>query len=236
MGLNTDLINTFSRTALLLPNNVDGSYDIEASPEPFRQNITTTDIVITKGYHEYDSWRVDLINIFADKTAYEALGLAIVSTFLSNEEKSTTIKILNPLSEIIEIEIIAVRRKILSAEFVPVKFSYFPDVPNKHPWDKDIDSYDLPTTKLTRLSGSLLSESDWLSRNKLVGFGNSQGMLRMAQLLLDISRPTFRRCEIALECNAGNQGVSPASAEVRLWLPGGDAPLEMFPRTHLRET
>jgi len=31
-----------------------------------------------------------------------------------------------------------------------------------------------------------------------------------------------RTLEIPLECEAGFRGVAPASAEVRLWLPGGD--------------
>jgi hypothetical protein len=54
----------------------------------------------------------------------------------------------------------------------------------------------------------------------LIGFGTDRGTARIAELLLNAGLEDSPQDEYQLESEAGNRGVSPASAELSLWLPG----------------
>jgi hypothetical protein len=60
-------------------------------------------------------------------------------------------------------------------------------------------------------------------RDTVFGFGSLAGTVRLAELMLDASRPDSAENEIDLEGDAGFRGVAPASAELKLILPGSVA-------------
>ena len=56
-----------------------------------------------------------------------------------------------------------------------------------------------------------------------MGFGSDEKNVRVAELLLNISRLDNTTDEYELESEMGFRGVGFGSAEVRLWLPGSVA-------------
>ena len=113
-------------------------------------------------------------------------------------------------------------------ELRPTSFCYAMSSVSRHPWTESAPTpEELPWFKLTNLADDVLTDAQRAERDCLHGFGSLHGSARFARLLLDLSRPSNKALEVALECEAGFRGVAHASAEVRLWLPGAlywDAP------------
>ena len=57
----------------------------------------------------------------------------------------------------------------------------------------------------------VVSEADWASRDTVLGFGNDDANIRLADLLLSLGYSDQR--EIVLEGEGGNRGVGINSAE-----------------------
>jgi hypothetical protein len=64
------------------------------------------------------------------------------------------------------------------------------------------------------------TEEDWENRDTVIGFGNDEGSVRLAELLLNASTPQNQVDQYDLEGEAGFRGVGELSAGVTLFLPG----------------
>jgi len=155
---------------------------------------------------------------------FAALGLAIVGVMLLRRE-SVTVHLTSSHSEIRSLSILQPPDldHRTGLEVHPTRFHYSMSEIAKHPWTAYPPAPDeLPWFKLTNAEDFVVTDEHWATRDRLHGFGSALGSARFARLLLDLSRPANGTFEVALECEAGFRGVAPASAEVRLWLPGGD--------------
>jgi hypothetical protein len=61
-----------------------------------------------------------------------------------------------------------------------------------------------------------------VGRDTVRVWASSPGILRLAELLLNAGCSWNQVREYALEGDAGYRGVAPMSAELRIFLPGGD--------------
>lgn len=183
--------------------------------------VSCHDLVVRRGFHDYDTWRVDYPQWSGAPETYGCLGLAILGAMF--QAKSVTIQLTSTQSEIRSIVILAppLTDPYTGLKIFPSTFSYRPSPVFRHPWTcSSPPPEDLPWFKLTNLDDFAASDEERAARDCIHGFGSLRGSARFARLLLDISRPSNTTLEVALECEAGFRGVAPASAEVRLWLPG----------------
>jgi hypothetical protein len=188
--------------------------------------IETRDLVIRRGAHDYDTWRIDFPQWFGEKTAFGSLGLAVLAVLLHQQEQCE-IRLLNPASEIRSIMIGAQQLLSFSSDTglrtIATEFRYSVSPVLRHPWVANLPpSDDLPWFKLTNSVDHVGTEAERLSRDVIHGFGGLQASARLARLFLDMSRPASPTSEVVLECEAGFRGVAPASCEARFWLPGSD--------------
>jgi hypothetical protein len=86
-----------------------------------------------------------------------------------------------------------------------------------------MDLFNLPTFKLTNLKECLVTDDDWAQRDTLVGFGNDDASVGLAELLLRFGWPQNESNELALEGEGGFRGVGRFSAEAFFYLPGSSA-------------
>ena len=214
--------------------------------EPFRFSTSTllnlpkvlqTDqLIIKRIYHDYGGWRIDYPQVFAQKEIYEALGIVTACVLLQPQHDSVSIYLTNSDSEIRTLRI-EFPHPNLDDEYlhgmhqVPVTFVYWPEQVTSKPWlHHDIpDPEAYPRFILTNRDDCQVTDDNWANRDVLYGFGSAEGTARLIQLWLDMSRKASSVPEFLLESEAGFRGVAPASAEIRFWLPGGDASEDMFP-------
>jgi len=191
---------------------------------PLPESLGCDDLVIKHGFHDYDTWRVDYPQWSGSREGFAALGLAIVGVMLLRHE-SVTVYLTSSHSEIRSLTILQppALDHGTGLEVLPTRFHYSMSEIARHPWTAYPPAPDeLPWFKLTNAEDFVVTDQHRATRDRLHGFGGAPGSARFARLLLDLSRPANRIFEVALECEAGFRGVAPASAEVRLWLPGGD--------------
>jgi hypothetical protein len=218
------------RPLRLLPADSEQSVVFKPSDFPeLPESLTCANLVIKRGSHDYDTWRVDYPQWSGSSEVFGALGLAIVGVMLLRRE-SVTIRLTSSHSEIKSVIILeppALDHET-GLEVRPACFHYATSEIERHPWTGHPPAPDeLPWFKLTNAEDFVVTDEHRAQRDCLHGFGGARGSARFARLLLDLSRPANRTFEVALECEAGFRGVAPASAETRLWLPGGaywDAP------------
>ncbi len=239
MGLymETELDNYFSELKKTIPVAIDkndNSIDIKRSMFlKIPQKMTSKNIIITKGFADYNSYyRIDRLIFFTQKATLKSLGLLIFySIFKSN--KTITLKLINEHSEIKNIKIdpynsnsidIYDNRKFSVEINCNLNyFSYRPQILHRYPWFYFQDSvFDLPTFFLTNFQECIASETDYKKRDTIVISCSIKGMLRLGTLLLDLSNIHQKQNEYYLECEYGYKGVAPGSAEVKFCLPGSD--------------
>lgn len=220
-----DLAHLMAAHLQQLPTAVDGNHEFEFTPEsvPDVPGVLRCDsIVITKRHRDVDGcWRADNLHFYASRSTIRALGLLAMSALFFPADRTVEVSLSHPASEI---ELLRVGAPWTDPIFVtrPVSYTYFPEIPQRHPWDRDRpDPRELPAFLLTdreELGG--LTNADWEARDTVVGFGSAEGTARLAALLLDIGNPLCVPDEFQLEGEAGFRGVAPLSAEVSFWLPG----------------
>jgi hypothetical protein len=214
----------------LLPEDPDESVVFTPADVPeLPESLTCGDLVIKRGFHDYDTWRVDYPQWSGSPEVFGALGLATLGVMLLRRE-SVIIHLTSTHSEVKSVTILQppALDHGTGLEVHPTRFHYAISEVARHPWTAYPPAPDeLPWFKLTNAEDFVVTDEHRAARDRLDGFGGAAGSARFARLLLDLSRPANRTFEVALECEAGFRGVAPASAEVRLWLPGGvywDAP------------
>ncbi|MDE2290985.1 MAG: hypothetical protein KGL53_02785 [Elusimicrobia bacterium] len=188
--------------------------------------LSTDRLVVIKGLHEYHdrTWRVDRLQLYADKKTFRRLALLVLGVVLRAVPK-VTLELSNPGSD--------VKRLILRSEWArhareprgfgarPDHFQYWPAEPLRHPWlVPAVGVAELPLFHLTNAAEAVFTEQDYQGRDTLSGFGADAAAVRLAGLLLDLSRPMNKMDEVELEGEGGFRGVAEQSSEAVLRLPG----------------
>lgn len=103
----------------------------------------------------------------------------------------------------------------------PNLFRYAPDRHEKHPWYGSIlQPVDMPILYLIGPDWEMGPMFGPDHRETAVGFGNDEGHVLVAELLMNASMPWNEGDEYVLEGVCGFRGAGPGSAEIRLFLPG----------------
>lgn len=202
-------------------------FSAESLPIPPAQ-MTTPHLYIERGVHDYeDCFRVDMVTFYAGKQAYLHLALLILAVVLHPEPVAARIELTHPASEVKILNVASegqpVDRWLGHFHTRPVSFTYRPTAIERIPWyDLPLGPNDFPCLCLrSDMSRKYPTEEDrWRERDVVVGFGNERGCVRLAELLLNASRPESAVTEIVLESEAGYRGVGRRSAEARFELPG----------------
>jgi hypothetical protein len=195
-----------------------------ATIPPLPHALTCGGLVIESGSHDYDTWRIDYPQWSAEKSTYAAIGLAILGTLL-HRQSAVSIRLTSPSSPIkaLIIQAPSAEDSGTGLQLVATGLVYGVTAVTRHPWVcGDLSPHELPWIKLTNMQDLVITDEQRAQRDCVHGFGSLLGSARFARLLLDFSRPTNQTLEVALESEAGFRGVAPASAELRLWLPGAD--------------
>lgn len=208
-----------------LPKDSELIFDYQTLPDP-PQMLTSDSLVITKAKHQYGAYaRVDELHFHATQRVYRQLGLLALATLFSEGCSRVALNLTHPKSAISQLAIDAMRPDKAKLEtgfsMIPYAYSYSPDTVEKYHWLNDgLSPRELPFFGLTSADGFHTTDEEWDARDVVEGFGRPEAAARLAQLLLDLSRPDCPIKEVQLEGELGFRGVAPGSAEVRLWLPG----------------
>jgi hypothetical protein len=226
-----DLVTFGSSIATQLPDSEDeDGFCFKPGQLPILPSaIETEKVVIQKGIQDYNGvWRTDYLQVYAAKKQYEALGILTLCVLLDPALPSVELRLTNPKTDIKTVVLNSPYQHEI--EDFPglhqraIAFAYWPEPVKKLPWGvgEVSDVRNLPSFYLSNRTRSPISNEDWRNRNTIFGFGSSAGTVRIAELFLNMSRPTNEVTEFVLESDAGFGGVAPMSAEICLWLPGGD--------------
>ena len=222
-----DLQRHFGDLARTLPSNERQEFTF--TPPSFAElpSILETDrIVIRKEHVNYDDFRVDRLQFFASKSTYRELGLLILSVVFRVGGSRVHVALTEPSSTIknLIIEYSGSTRRISGHETIPLKFTFYPQRIATHPWTgENPDVFGFPRFVLTNMKQFVVSEQDWANRDTLMGFGNDDVSIRLADLLLDFGSPENETNEVVLEGEGGFRGVGVHSAEAAFYLPGSFA-------------
>lgn len=189
--------------------------------------LETKQLVITKGHHDYGgASRVDALSFFAQKDTYRELGLLVLAVVFRPGGTRIRLALTNPASNIqnLVVEYEGLTKRGFAYRTKPDHFLFFPGNVDKHPWIyQRLDLFSLPTFKLTNVKDSVVTDDDWAQRDTVVGFGNDDGSVQLAELLLRFGSPQNQTIEIMLEGEGGFRGVGRFSAEAYFHLPGSSA-------------
>jgi hypothetical protein len=83
--------------------------------------------------------------------------------------------------------------------------------------------FNLPTFRLTNLKECIVTEDERAQRDTVMGFGNDDASVRLADLLLKLGSPRNETNEVVLEGEGGFRGVGVHSAKASFYLPGSMA-------------
>ena len=181
------------------------------------------------GHVYHPSTRVDLVDFFADKPTYRALGVLLLATIF--HRSSTTIE-LEPHPDAEHLNGTRITKLIVDSTrespdpyasellLVPTAFGYWPQPSRaRHPLHEEGAQRPLPEVTWSNDDDMLIADVDWETRSVVRGFGEIGAAARVAELLLDIGLPATERAEYVCEGPAGGaQTVTPRSAELRLWV------------------
>lgn len=186
--------------------------------------LETDQLVVKKGYHDYEGTsRVDALSFFAQKPTYQQLGLLILSVVFREGGARVEVTLTNPMSDIksLIIEYGGLTKRGFAYRTRPDNFLFFLEDVQKHPWTcQNLTAFDLPTFKLTNRNDLVVTEEDRANRDTLIGFGDDDASVLLAELLLRFGSPQNEAREIVLEGEGGFRGVGRFSAEASFHLPG----------------
>ncbi len=220
--------NIFGDLSTRLPASSNGNesftFTTETLPVPPSQ-IETQNLYINKGSHIYHpAFKIDSIGFNARKETYRYLGLLILAAVFHPRPSEITIKLSHAESDILNLIIEYKHFDLVNLypgyHTKPFYFEYYPALSWKHPFDKCINPEHLPCFSLTNVEDFQNSDDDWKNRDTVRIFGSDTGMVRFAELLLNVASPQNEQDEYALEGEAGFRGVGIKSAEATLLLPG----------------
>lgn len=220
-----DLQKYFAEMVSSLPGEERQKFAFSAKDFPeIPDCVETGQLVIKKGHHDYDgASRVDALRFFAQKPTYQHLGLLILSVVFRPGGLRTRLVLTDPGSTVrnLIIEYKGFTQRGFEYRTRPDHFFFFPGKVETHPWTHQLlDVVSLPTFKLTNLNESVVTDQDWAQRDTVIGFGNDDASVRLADLLLKFGSPKNETKEVVLEGEGGFRGVGRFSAEAAFYLPG----------------
>jgi hypothetical protein len=183
---------------------------------------------VVGGSHGYGALTVDTVEISAHRETYRALGLFIVAGLLTPGPNRFVLGLTHPASQVRRLVVDTVYRRLDDGSGLRTEASgavYFPARRQRLALEgAAIYADELPYVFLTDVEE--MAGRDWPGdpmRDTVVGFASDRGAYAIAELLLDASHAWNEEVEYTLEGPYGFGGVAPASAELRLWLPGSVA-------------
>ena len=221
-----DLGSAFRNLRKRVPVAPERRFDFrESSFPPLPREFVSDRIVIVKSTHDYGaSCQSDQVQIYSDKQTFRHLALLLLGVVLKAIPK-LTVNLSNPGSEVkrvlIKSEWAELAKNISGYGSKPTFFKYRTGNVLRHPWiNSGTPLGALPSFKLTNEKDAVYSEEARRNRDTLIGFGSDEAMVRLAELMLNMSRPECKINEVELEGEPGFRGVAPRSAEAMLRLPG----------------
>jgi len=182
-------------------------------------------LLIVGGSHGYGALTVDLVEFCAHRETYRALGLFVLAALLRPGPNRFELALTHPASQVRRLVVDTTYRRLDAASGLRTEASgavYFPARRRRLALaDAKGGAEQLPHVMLT--DAEEVVSRDWPGdpiRDTVVGFGSESGAYVFAELLLDVGQEWNTEVEYMLEGPYGFGGVAPASAEVRLWLPG----------------
>ena len=216
-----DLQRLFGRLAKRVPVRDDEHFELTASSFPLVPARLQTDrLLIAKSFHDYNNhFRMDSLWFQADKEMYRQLAILALAV------------VLRPIPVCCDccIEVRYRPDTAFRMEILPSLLPYQARASmfltglkaRKHPWpDLSHSPRELPHFELSNTAQCVAVEGDRAKRDTVYGLGRDEAAVLFAELLLHLSRPMSKLGEFELESEVGFRGVAPASAEVRLALPG----------------
>jgi len=222
-----DLKKIFSELAAQLPTSLNGDASITISTQNLPvppAHLVSDRLFIRKSTHQYSySYKVDGLDFYAHKETYSHLGLLYLAIAFHRASSETVIELTHPTSDIKNI-IVECQGKDLQTlsggyHIQPYAFVYFPREMSKHPFNGHTLPQNLPCFGLTNVNDCIVTEEDFRNRDVVRSFGNDEGSVLFAELLLNAGQLENPVNEYALEGEGGFRGVGIWSAEVTLLLP-----------------
>ncbi len=209
-----------SKASVILPDIMgEESMIWPNSLMPLPVRLRSDHLCMGASRHSYaPAYEVDLMVFGAPKETYHALGLLILASVF--EDRDVIIELNQNIDALLITSQALGNHVIPNARLRVEGFEYAPQEVTRVPWARDAfeDPYTLPWFCIA--SAADLELETFFEQKVATGFGSMAGSLRLAQLLLDLSRPANDCVEVCLEVEGGNRGVAPLSCEARFWLPG----------------
>jgi hypothetical protein len=206
------------------PHLAQATFDRSSLPTP-PADLTSARVCMSGGSHGYGALTVDTVEISAHRETYRALGLFILAGLLTPGANRFVLGLTHPASQVRRLVVDTMYRQLDSGSGLRSEVSgavYFPARRRRLALeDPSAPADELPYVFLTDIEEMV--GRDWPGdpvRDTVVGFSSDRGAYAIAELLLDVSQAWNEELEYTLEGPYGFGGVAPASAEVRLWLPG----------------
>lgn len=222
------LFGGLAQAVLTITSTPDGAFLFSAETLPVPPaDITTDRLYIETGIHEYgECFAVDMVTWYAHKETFRDLALLILATVFHPEPEQVRIHVTHPASQVTSVlvrcEGAAPDRWLGDYRTRPVSFRYAPEEVQRLPWyEQPLGPGELPCFCLrSDLSHSYPSyEQRRRERDIVAGFGTDRACVRLADALLNASRPESTLTELVLESEAGYRGVGRASAEACFEFP-----------------
>lgn len=182
------------------------------------ERVETDRLVVTKSTHEYGSgYRTDLVEFRAQKEAFQELGLMILAVVFSPGGCRVHVALNHPQSVIKNLVVTysGLTSRSSGHKTIPSQFVFSPSRIERHPWGcgaQQWEPYSLPTLTLTNMKEFVVTDADWSGRDTVMGFGNDDASIRLAEMLLNIGYSN--ETKFALEGEGGGiRGVGINSAE-----------------------
>lgn len=232
-----DLERFYGEVADQLPQSETSSLTLSAATLPRTPpQLTTDQLVIRAGRHCYMSYThvcVDALHVQAHWRTYRLLGLVFLAKVFHPESPATQIQLTNPHSDIHSLVLDYNPSEnwnfLTGYEKRPHTYVYTPQdayIPT-HLLDAHVfPAALLPLFTLSNKTRVAAPGDTHTIRDIVYGTGSDYGNVLFASLLLNFGIPKDERNELTLESAYGNGGVGPGSAEMSLWLPGGNGWLD----------
>lgn len=180
------------------------------------------DLVLRKSGLTSGSFRIDGVDWIGRKRVFQSLALVVLaSTFY---QKAVSIHFTHDKSEVKKLVIQAdsgFRLSEISGAFTKLmQFEYWPEQAFRERFDEFDNKYAYPSFSLSNENDIIVTDEDWKNRDVVYGFGSLDGLVYMAQFLLDISRPSAKYGEYVFEGEGLFRRISPMSHMARFFVEG----------------
>lgn len=211
----------------ITPGGIGTDFSADTLPVP-PTHLTTKHLYVEKGISEYDEcFVIDMVTFYGHKVTLKHLALLILAVVFHPEPAEVRLQLTHPASEVTTL-IVACEgqpfdRWLGTLRTQAVSFTCLPGEVRRFPWsDQPLSPDELPRFCLRSDPSRRYSSHDEERRERdiVAGFGSDRGCVRLAEVLLNLSRPENTEPEIRLESEAGWRGVGRNSNEARFVRPG----------------